>query len=95
MEWPYLTLDISENATDEQIRQAYLQKVRAFPPEKNGERFAAIQQAYALVNGREARSELKLFGLPCGDENSIADLFPESDEERKIIPMQIWLDELK
>ncbi|MDQ6975118.1 MAG: DnaJ domain-containing protein [Mariprofundaceae bacterium] len=95
MEWPYLTLDIAENATDEQVRQAYVQKVQQYPPEKNGKRFSAIQQAYSLVNSKETRSALKLFGLPNGDENSIADLFPEPDEEMVIIPMCIWLKELK
>lgn len=92
MEWPYLTLDIAENTTDEQVRKGYLRCVQACPPEKNAARFAAIQQAYELIRTEEARAELKLFGLP--GEDSIAALIPERAELKKNIPMNIWLDEL-
>ena len=93
MNWPYLTLELAENASDDDVRAAYQRKVRECPPEKDAQRFSAIQQAYDLVKTAEKRSELKLFGIP-EQPAKLTDLVPDETHLRKNIPMDIWLKEL-
>jgi curved DNA-binding protein CbpA len=45
----YLTLDLPLDATDQQIREAYLQKVKKYTPEKDPEKFRKINDAYEVV----------------------------------------------
>ncbi len=58
---PYLTLGVPPAAEDAQIRQAYLQGIRAHPPEGDPVRFQALTDAYQKVATREARLEHFLF----------------------------------
>ena len=93
MNWPYLVLELNETTTDDEVRAAYQRKVRECPPEKDAERFSAIQQAYELLKTAEKRSEVRLFGLP-ENPTMIADLVPDESHLRQPIPMAVWLKEL-
>ena len=52
---PFLTLGLTEQATEEQIRARYLELVKQFPPERAPEEFQKINAAY-----ERARDPLKL-----------------------------------
>lgn len=58
---PYGTLGVSRDAGDDAIHQAYLQKIRQYPPERDQERFQAVREAYEAVNTRRRRLEYELF----------------------------------
>ncbi len=55
---PYEVLGLTPDAGETEIRQRYLELVRAFPPDQAPERFAAIHAAYesAARPGRAAAS---------------------------------------
>ncbi len=46
---PIELLGISQNATDEEIRAAYLLKVRECPPDRAPEKFEKIRDAYEIL----------------------------------------------
>jgi DnaJ-class molecular chaperone len=76
---PYLVLGIPEDTDDDDvIRNAWLEGVRRFPPEKEPERFARNRQAYEMIRDREARFRLWTFGdRRLGDNpDALVDLFP-------------------
>ncbi|WP_150047770.1 MULTISPECIES: J domain-containing protein [Methylomonas] len=61
---PYRALGVSEQASDAEIKQAYLQQVKEHPPERDPLRFRQIQQAYDVVKDQNSRLRYALFHLP-------------------------------
>lgn len=64
MQYPYMVLGIEEDASPEEIRRAYLEKIRNNPPERSADRFQEINEAYALIKDELSVAKLNLFGLP-------------------------------
>lgn len=63
MTTPYQTLAVSEQATDEEIKKAYLKKVREFPPEQAAEQFQSIRLAYENIKTKKDRIRYAIFGV--------------------------------
>ena len=59
---PYLILNLPPDATDEAIRRRYLELVRAYPPEREPERFQRIAAAYETVRDARSRVENAIYG---------------------------------
>jgi curved DNA-binding protein CbpA len=53
-----VTLDMSDHV----VREAYLAKVKAFPPERNPEAFERIRDAYQALRDPRRRARLRLLG---------------------------------
>ncbi len=51
----YMVLRVPFPATDEQVRQAYLEMVKRFPPERYPEEFARISEAYEALKDETSR----------------------------------------
>src|SRR5215831_117572 len=60
MDDPFTVLGVGEDAGDDQIKQCYLALVRAFPPDREPERFQAYRAAYDAVRDQRKRLETKL-----------------------------------
>jgi curved DNA-binding protein CbpA len=60
MDDPFTVLGVGEDAGDEQIKQRYLALVRAFPPDREPERFQAYRAAYEALRDHRKRLESKL-----------------------------------
>ena len=58
---PYVILRVAPQATDAEIRQAYLQAIRDFPPEREPEQFQKIAHAYEQIRDDAARLNYRLF----------------------------------
>ena len=58
---PYLILGVSPEANDSEIRRAYLERVRQFPPEQAPERFQAVSHAYESIRDEPSRLNYLLF----------------------------------
>ncbi len=52
----YKTLGLRKGATDIQIKEAYVQRVKKFDPEKHTDRFMVIQQAYEKLRNPQKRA---------------------------------------
>ena len=69
---PYQILGVTGDSTEAEIRAAYLQKVRDFPPDRAPERFAEIRAAYDEVRDPANLRDQRLLAL--SDRDSIAKL---------------------
>ena len=58
-------LGLTKDASESEIRERYLELVRAFSPERAPERFAAIHAAYSALRDPTARLESQLFSIEC------------------------------
>jgi curved DNA-binding protein CbpA len=61
---PYHALGVDFDATDKEIREAYLCLVRKHPPEREPERFHVIQQAYGEIREEFGRLRRAVLGPP-------------------------------
>ena len=58
---PYAVLGLSHQASEADIKRAYFQLVRQFPPERQPEKFRAIRTAYEQLRDPEQRARMDLF----------------------------------
>lgn len=70
---PYQILGVNEQAGDAEIKQAYLQRVKANPPDRDQQEFRRIQQAYEKIKDESSRLEYALFALPEVDFEQLLD----------------------
>lgn len=63
---PFAALGLDENADDDAVKRRYLALVRAYPPDREPERFQALRQAYEAVRGQRERLERKLLHTSTG-----------------------------
>ncbi|MBP7637640.1 MAG: hypothetical protein KBA18_07170 [Kiritimatiellae bacterium] len=95
MFFPYLVLDVPETATDDDVRRAYLQKIRDFPPERTPDEFQRVCDAYALIRTEQDRARLRLFGMPkTSSGTKLADLVPEEGkaDKRYNVGVNSWIE---
>jgi curved DNA-binding protein CbpA len=93
---PYRVLELTPDAGENEIRQRYLELVRAFPPDQAPERFAAIHAAYAALRDPANRLREQLFGLEpknASFESIAADLNARLRDLRLPVDMLLsWAD---
>ena len=58
---PYAVLEVAETASDAVIKKAYLQKVRAHPPERDPQQFQMIRAAFESIRSRQDRLHYRWF----------------------------------
>ena len=58
---PYAVLGLTRGASQRQIKRAYFDRVREYPPEAHPEAFKRIRAAYEKLRKAEARKETDLF----------------------------------
>lgn len=73
MKTPYEILEVAEQATDSEIKQAYLQKVKQYPPDHHHELFQQIHSAYEIIKDQTSREKYALFNYPESDFNALLD----------------------
>lgn len=60
---PYAILDVAETANDEEVKKAYLTKVREHPPERDPQKFQRIRRAYETLKTEKNRLRYRLFHI--------------------------------
>src|SRR6266700_3068786 len=58
---PYGVLGLDRHASEAEIKRAYFQLVRHFPPEREPEKFRDIRTAYEQLRDAESRARIALF----------------------------------
>lgn len=80
----YLSLGLQPGASDEEIRNSYLQGVKKHPPEKDPVRFRQITEAYEAIKDERNRIRGKIFsGLITRDCESALLALAEAREVRR------------
>ena len=82
----YVVLGLPFPATDEEIRGAYLNLVKRFPPERFPEQFAGITEAYEALKDATRRTHMMLEGFLQArypeEEIQLLNRLAKADEER-------------
>ena len=73
MQTPYEILDVAVDASDDEIKQAYLQQVKNNPPDRDQEKFQLIYDAYTAIKDHKSRVSYDLFTLPGTNFNVLLD----------------------
>jgi curved DNA-binding protein CbpA len=73
MKSPYELLEVTDLATDSEIKQAYLRKVKLNPPDRDHEKFQQIHSAYETIKNVTSREKYALFNYPEADFNALLD----------------------
>lgn len=68
---PYEILEVNQHASDYAIKQAYLQKVKLYPPDRNHEKFQQIHHAYEAIKNITNREKYALFNSPEADFDAL------------------------
>lgn len=95
MFFPYLVLDVPETATDDDVRRAYLHKIREFPPERTPDEFQRVCDAYALIKTELDRARLRLFGMPKTTSGTkLTELVPKAEkaDKRYNVGVNAWIE---
>jgi curved DNA-binding protein CbpA len=58
---PYHTLGLDRRAGPEEIKRAYFQLVRQYPPEQAPEKFQEIRAAYEVLRHAASKAQIDLF----------------------------------
>jgi DnaJ-class molecular chaperone len=73
MKTPYEILDVAVEASDVEIKQAYLRQVKTNPPDRAQEQFQLIHKAYTSIKDHKSRVSYALFTLPTANFNTLID----------------------
>jgi len=86
-------LGVSPDAGEEEIRAAYLRKVKEHPPDRSPEEFERIRDAYDGLRDPRRRTRERLFAVdPFTPFTSVVDL---KARKRRFAGPQPWLEVLK
>lgn len=92
---PYQLLGVDANASDQTIRQAYLQQLRQFPPAQNQQQFQQIRQAYDLIKDEESRVNTRLFHVCEMTPETIAESLDNQRHEIQRIDIETFQTTIK
>jgi DnaJ-class molecular chaperone len=90
---PYRVLGIVQSAEDEQIRAAYLAKLKQFPPDRSPAEFEQVRDAYELLRDRRKRAHYTLFSA--NPDAPLESLLEGMDNQRQFAGPDPWLAVLK
>jgi len=86
-------LGVDASATDEQVRAAYLAKVREHPPDRDPEAFERVRDAYDQLRDPLLRARQVMGGT--SPVAPLPSLFEAGKPRRKFVGPGPWLDALK
>ena len=90
---PYAVLGLRPGAEDQQIRAAYLAKLKQFPPDRSPAEFEQVRDAYELLRDRRRRAQHTLFSV--NPEAHLESLLDGKDNDRQFVGPGPWLAVLK
>jgi DnaJ-class molecular chaperone len=90
---PREILGIPLNATEEEIRVAYLRKVKEHPPDQSPQEFEKIRDAYEAL--RDPRSRIRSMLFSADPEAPLISLISAQPPQRRFAGPDPWLEVLK
>lgn len=83
---PYEILEISPRSDDADVRKAYLDLVRRYPPESNAEKFQEIHAAYEMIKDEKSRLNYYLFNRETGIRSPFGAVFNRFSNKSLRVP---------
>lgn len=91
--YPYAVLGFdTEQVTDEQVRSAYIDGVRRYPPEHHPEAFQRIHHAFEQIETEQKRLKRR-YAHPAPPWDELLDAMPENDL-RPPVPRRLLMADL-
>lgn len=90
---PFEVLSLPLEAGDEEIRAAYLRKVKEFPPDRAPREFEQIREAYETL--RDPRRRTRYLLLSADPKQPLVSLLETGPPERRFTGPEAWLAALK
>jgi curved DNA-binding protein CbpA len=90
---PRQVLGIEANASEEEIRAAYLRRIKEHPPDSSPEEFERIRDAYETLRDPRRRAQSLLFAVD--PEAPMTSLIADRRTERRFVGPNPWLAALK
>lgn len=91
-ESPHDVLGVVPDASDAEIRAAYLRKVREHPPDGHGDAFERVRDAYEVLRDPRRRAEHMLTADPFPSFASLLDQHPAPHSH---VGPELWLAALQ
>jgi curved DNA-binding protein CbpA len=89
----YEVLGLRAGASEEEIRAAYVSKVKEFPPDRSPKEFEQIRDAYETL--RDPRQRFKAALLSTEFTAPLVTLIDSAKQERAFAGPQAWREVLK
>gem|GEM_PF-308262 len=86
---PYQILDVQPSATDAEIKQAYLSKVKNNPPDRDQLLFQSIHDAYIAIKDLKSRISYDLFTVPSMSFDELVDQALKTTQQNTISARQL------
>jgi curved DNA-binding protein CbpA len=86
---PRQVLEIEAEAGDEEIRAAYLRKVKQYPPDRAPREFERVRDAYEML--RDPRQRTRLMLLAADPKLPLGSLLDGLKPERRFTGPEAWL----
>ena len=86
---PYRTLGLAPGAPDEQIRSAYLARLRESPPDRDPAQFEKIRDAYERLSDPRQRAALVLDADP---DPLMVSLLEPAGARRPAAGLDLWIE---
>ena len=90
---PHEVLGLATDASEEQVRAAYLAKVKEFPPDRDAGQFEKVRDAYDTLRDPRKRAKALFDGRPF--EAPLAEMFKNLKPRRVFTGPKPWLEALK
>ena len=88
-ETPQNILGVPQDAGPDQIRKAYLNKIKNYPPEKFPAEFEQVRDAYTMLS--DARYRTRLMLRSADPEVSMEMLLDDQQQNRRFVGPEAWL----
>ena len=88
MKTPYEILDVAIEASDAEIKQAYLRQVKINPPDHEQQKFQLIHKAYTSIKDNKSRMSYALFTLPIANFDELIDQALNTEHTIELKPKQ-------
>ena len=86
---PRKILGVSAEADKEEIRAAYLKKIKESPPDRLPAEFERIRDAYGIL--RDPRMRMRIMLQSADPEASLTSLLDSAIAERRFVGPEAWL----
>ena len=90
---PRAVLGVSETASEEDIRAAYVLKLKEHPPDRSPEEFERIRDAYQMLRDKRQRARHLLFSID--PRAPLASMLADHPRQRQFVGPDPWREVLK
>ena len=90
---PWAVLALPVGAGDDDLRAAYLRKIKQFPPDRAPEQFERVRDAYDVLRDSQRRG--KLIILAADPRAEFVSLLGEQTSQRRFTGLGPWLAALE